>query len=69
VTRTRAKSGLLWGAVGALAFLALTQGYVLVAGPLPLDFLARLGVAALLGIFVAAVAYATEHRLARKGRT
>ncbi|MFC4358029.1 hypothetical protein ACFO0N_08725 [Halobium salinum] len=69
MTRPRTKSGLLWGAVGALAFLALAQGYVLVVGPLPLGFLARLGVAAVLGVVVAGVAYATEHRLVRKGRT
>jgi hypothetical protein len=69
VIRERTKSGLLWGLVGALAFLVLTQGYVLVVGPLPLGLPGRIGLAALLGALVAGVAYATEHRLARKGRS
>lgn len=67
--RHRTKSGVLWGAVGALAFLALTQGYVLVAGALPVSFLARLALAVVLGVVVAGVAYVTEYRLVRKGRT
>lgn len=67
--RHRTKSSILWGAVGALAFLALTQGYVLVAGPLPVSLLVRLALAVVLGVAVAGVAYVTEYRLARKGRT
>jgi hypothetical protein len=55
--------------VGALSFLALTQGYVLLFGRLPLSFLARLAVAVVLGVVVASVAYVTEYRVARKGRT
>jgi hypothetical protein len=69
VTRRRTKSGALWGLVGALAFLVLTQGYVLLVGPLPLGLLGRIGLAALLGAIVAGVTYAAEHRLVRKGRT
>jgi uncharacterized membrane protein len=67
--RARTKSGVLWGAVGALAFLALTQGYVLLVGSLPVSLLVRLALAAVLGVAVAGVSYVTEHRLARKGRT
>ena len=67
--RPRTKSSLLWGAVGALAFLALTQGYVLFVATLPVSLLARLAVAVVLGIVVAGVAYVTEHRVAEKGRT
>ncbi|WP_101295324.1 hypothetical protein [Halegenticoccus soli] len=67
--RRRVKSSLLWGAVGALTFLVLAQGYVLVDGRLPVGFLARLAVAALIGAVVAGATYATEHRLTTKGRT
>ncbi|WP_049893672.1 hypothetical protein [Halogranum rubrum] len=67
--RPRTKSGVLWGLVGALTFLALTQGYVLLVGPLPLSLLVRLGVAVVLGVVVASAAYVTEYRVARKGRT
>jgi hypothetical protein len=67
--RPRVKSSLLWSAVGALAFLALVQGYDLLAGGLTVGFPARVGVALLVGAVVAAATYVTEHRLARKGRT
>ncbi|EJN59553.1 hypothetical protein HSB1_17110 [Halogranum salarium B-1] len=52
-----------------MTFLALTQGYVLLVGPLPLSLLVRLGVAVVLGVVVASAAYVTEYRVARKGRT
>ncbi|SEO53260.1 hypothetical protein SAMN04487948_103110 [Halogranum amylolyticum] len=67
--RPRVKSSVLWGAVGAFAFLALTQGYVLVGGRLPLSFPRRLVVAVVLGVVVVGVAYVTEYRVAQKGRT
>ena len=66
--RVRAKSAALWGAVGALAFLALAQGYALVVGPLPVGVLGLLPVAALVGVAVGAIAYRTEHRLRAKRR-
>ncbi|WP_129114431.1 hypothetical protein [Halegenticoccus tardaugens] len=67
--RPRLRSSLLWGLVGALAFLVFAQGYVLLGGDLPVGFLARLGVAALVGAIAAGLTYATEHRLAEKGRS
>ena len=67
--RPRVKSCLLWGVVGALAFLALAQGYVLLVARLPVDLLVRFGVALAVGAAVAATSYVAEHRLARKGRT
>jgi hypothetical protein len=62
----RRKSALLWGAVGALAFLVLAQGYVLVVGRLPVGMLGRLAIGVAVGAVVAGVTYATEHRIARK---
>ena len=67
--RPRVKSSLLWGIVGLLAFLSLAQGYDLLVARLPVDLLARFAVALVVGAAVAGLAYATEHRLARKGRT
>ncbi|WP_058367051.1 hypothetical protein [Haloparvum sedimenti] len=67
-TRARAKSAALWGLVGALAFLALAQGYALVVGPLPVGVLGLLPIAALVGVAVGAIAYQTEHRLRAKRR-
>jgi len=63
----RVKSSVLWGAVGALAFLVLAQGYTLLTsrGPGPLS---TLGVALVVGVVVTALAYAAEGRLARKER-
>ncbi|GAB3414978.1 hypothetical protein GCM10027435_10570 [Haloparvum alkalitolerans] len=66
--RARVKSATLWGAVGALAFLALAQGYALVVGPLPVGVLGLLPIAALVGVAVSGIAYQTEHRLRAKRR-
>jgi hypothetical protein len=55
--------------VGALAFLVLVQGYRLVVGSLGLDVGAALGVAVAVGVVVGAASYATEKRIAAKGRT
>ena len=65
----RTKSALLWGLVGALAFLVLVQGYRLFAGSLGVDVLSALGIALVLGGVVSAVSYVAEPRLATKGRT
>ena len=65
----RTRSSLLWGAVGALAFLVLVQGYRLVVGSLGLDVGSALGVAVAVGVVVGAASYATEKRIAAKGRT
>jgi hypothetical protein len=52
-----------------LAYLVLLQGYRLLVGPLALDAPTTAAVAVGLGVLVAAVTYATEGRLAAKGRT
>jgi hypothetical protein len=60
----RTRSALLWGLVGAFAFLALGQGYRLVAA-LPLDTLGLLGVSVVVGGVTALLAYVVEPRLER----
>ncbi|WP_372911364.1 hypothetical protein [Salinigranum sp.] len=64
----RTKSSLLWGLVGALAFLVLVQGYDLAAG-LTVGFGARFAVAVLVGVVAAALSYQLAPRLGSKGRT
>lgn len=68
--RARARSAALWGAVGGFAFLALAQGYRLVAaGSLPVG----VGGLALVALIVAAasagISYVAEARLRSKRRT
>jgi len=65
----RVKSAALWGAVGALAFLVLTQGYLLVGGDLPFGYAGLVPIAAVVGLGSGGLAYLTEHRLVAKGRT
>jgi len=67
--RPRVTSSLLWGAVGALTFLALAQGYQLLVASLGFGLPALLGVGAVVGVLVAAATYLTETRLTAKGRT
>ncbi|MFC6952046.1 hypothetical protein ACFQGB_04145 [Halorubellus litoreus] len=57
-----AKSALLWGAVGAMSFLVLHQGYVLL-GNTGIGLLPAIGVAVVVGIVTTAVAYVGERRL------
>ncbi|WP_049935397.1 hypothetical protein [Haloplanus natans] len=57
------KSSLLWGLVGALAFLVLVQGYRLVAGSLRIGPVAVGGLALLVGAAAAGVTYVLEPRL------
>lgn len=64
----RRKSALLWGVVGALAFLVLAQGAVLFELSLPIGFPGLLSVGLVLGVVVAGAVYATEHRLMGKGQ-
>ncbi|WP_049927963.1 hypothetical protein [Halopiger goleimassiliensis] len=59
----RAKSALLWGAVGVVAVLALVQGYALLVEPL-LSIGQAAAVAALVGCVTTGCAYALEHRIA-----
>ena len=64
----RTKASLLWGLVGALAFLVLVQGYDLLLG-LDVGFAARFGVAALVGIVAAGLTHRLSPRFGAKGRT
>ncbi|MFC7156104.1 hypothetical protein ACFQPA_11660 [Halomarina halobia] len=64
--RPRLRSSLLWGLVGAMAFVVLVQGYDLAVARLPVGLPARLALAAVVGAVVASAAYATEHRLHRR---
>ncbi|MEZ3116273.1 hypothetical protein RYH80_10165 [Halobaculum sp. MBLA0147] len=62
----RAKGAVLWGLVGALSFLVLAQGYVLLGGRLPVGLLGRLGVGAVVGVVATGATYLAAGRLARK---
>jgi hypothetical protein len=64
----RTKSSLLWGLVGALAFLVLVQGYDLLAG-LSVGFVARVAVAVVVGSAAAGLSYRLAPRFRAKGRT
>jgi hypothetical protein len=66
---SRARSALLWGLIGALAFLVLAQGYRLFVGPLGLDIPIAAGLGLCVGGVVTAVSYVVEPRLETKGRT
>ena len=59
-----AKSAVLWGLVGALAFLVLHQGYVLL-GNTGVGLLPAVGVAVVVGIVATTIAYVGETRLSR----
>ncbi|TKX78000.1 hypothetical protein EXE53_23545 [Halorubrum sp. SD626R] len=66
----RAKSAALWGLVGGFSFLALAQGYRLVAGgDLPVSVAGLAAIAAGIAVASGGIAYATEHRLHAKRRT
>jgi hypothetical protein len=58
----RTKSALLWGLVGAMAFLALHQGYVL-AGNTGVGLLPAIGVGVAVGAVATAVSYVAEPRI------
>jgi putative flippase GtrA len=59
----RIKSALLWGLVGALAFLALVQGYALFVEPL-VTITEGAAVAFAVGVGTTVGAYVLEHRIA-----
>ncbi|MFB6123051.1 MAG: hypothetical protein ABEJ78_06300 [Haloferacaceae archaeon] len=65
----RRKSSLLWGAVGALTVLVAAQGYQLLVAPLGFAPATLVALALGVGVGVAGVTYAIEHRLHLKGRT
>ncbi|WP_256685383.1 hypothetical protein [Halococcus qingdaonensis] len=66
--RPRTKASLLWGAVGALAFLVLAQGYELVAAP-GISLLVKLAIAAIVWIVASGASYLFERWLARSERS
>jgi polyferredoxin len=66
--RPRAKASLLWGAVGALAFLVLAQGYELLFAP-GISLLVKLGIAAVVWVVAGAASYLLEGWLARSERS
>ncbi len=61
--RARAKSAALWGLVGGFAFLVLAQGFLILAGDLPVGYGVLVGLAAAIAVASGGIAYATEHRL------
>mgnify|MGYP000424576150 CR=1 FL=1 len=65
----RRKSSLLWGVVGALAFLVLVQGYRLLAAPLTVSYLAIGAVTLVVGATAAGLSYALEPRMHGNGRS
>jgi len=65
----RRKSSLLWGVVGALAFLALVQGYRLLVEPLTVSAAVFGAVALLVGATAAGVTYVLEPRIHGNGRS
>ena len=65
----RAKSSLLWGVVGVFAFLAVVQGYDLFVPTFRAPLGLRVVMALVAGAVTAALTYALERRLMRKGRT
>jgi hypothetical protein len=58
----RTKSTLLWGVVGALAFLVLAQGYLLLAGD-RVAYAGLLGVAAVVFVAAAVTSHVAADRL------
>ncbi|OYR41619.1 hypothetical protein [Halorubrum sp. Eb13] len=64
--RARAKSAALWGIVGGFAVLVLSQGFLIVAGDLPVGYGGIVGLAAAVAVASGGIAYAAEHRLRAK---
>jgi hypothetical protein len=58
----RIKSSLLWGVVGALAFLVLLQGYELLAAQ-RVTLAAKVSVAVVVAVGATLLTYATRDRL------
>ncbi|WP_323675241.1 hypothetical protein [Halorubellus sp. PRR65] len=56
-----AKSAALWGVVGALAFLVLHQGYVLLGND-GVGILPAVGIAVVVGVVATATTYVGERR-------
>jgi hypothetical protein len=68
--KPRTKASLLWGAIGALVFLVLVQGYTLLVAAAPtIGFLTKLAVAVGVGVLGAVSSYALEGWLVRSERS
>ncbi|MFC5133292.1 MULTISPECIES: hypothetical protein [Haloferacaceae] len=65
--RNRLRSAGLWGAIGGFAFLVAAQGYLLTGGSFPFGYAWLFGLAAVVAAAAGALAYLTEHRIARRG--
>ncbi|EMA45868.1 hypothetical protein [Halococcus saccharolyticus] len=66
----RIKASLLWGAIAALVFLVLVQGYTLLVASEPaIGILAKLVVAVVVGVCGGVSSYALEGWLARSERS
>lgn len=66
--RPRTKSSLLWGAIAALVFLVLAQGYELLAAP-GISLLVKLGIAIGVGAVASGATYVFEGWLIRSERS
>jgi hypothetical protein len=64
----RTRASILWGAVGALTFLVLVQGYDLLLG-LDVGFAPRFAVALVVGVTATALSHRLAPRFGSKGRT
>ncbi|NHN41996.1 hypothetical protein G9C85_10195 [Halorubellus sp. JP-L1] len=62
-----AKAAALWGLVGALAFLVLHQGYVLLGND-GIGMLPAIGVAVLVGVVATGASYVGERYFAARKR-
>lgn len=67
-TTSRRRSALLWGAVGAISFLVVVQGYLLFGGKLPFQYRWLLAVAVGIGVVSGVISYVLEPRFLRYGR-
>lgn len=65
--RSRAKAGLLWGVIGALAFLVLHQAYLLVGGEFT-SVAVVVGTTLVVGVAAGVASYLAEGWLAQKER-
>ncbi|AUX10501.1 hypothetical protein AArcSl_2890 [Halalkaliarchaeum desulfuricum] len=66
--RDRRKSALLWGVIGALAFLVVAQGYLLLGGDLSFGYAGLFPLAGAIGAALGVTSYLFEHRLLQWGR-
>ena len=66
--RDRRKSALLWTVIGALAFLVVSQGYLLLGGDVPFGYAGLFPLAGVVGVALGVTSYLFEPRLLQWGR-